>query len=166
MKKLLLFLFLTASATIGTAQTDSVCIKIKELYNTLANKEKDVRNRYKIMPGEIQAGSFGKTTVYKSSYSIPGFINPQFSEGGGSTRKFSTYMEFDKYEDAVKAWEELNTKSHAFFTGGWTFTTFDEPNEVYKRAKIMNDASMLSPTISYKIERVEGKFRFLVEISY
>lgn len=166
MRRYILLLLLVTIGTSLAAQTDSTTAVMLRLYNTLGSKDKIERNKYKATPAEIRAGSLGNTSVYKSTISIPGFSNPEFVEGGGSTRMFTTFMEFGSYEKAVKAWDELNRKVHNDFTGGWTFTETDEPRELYRSAKLSRDGSLMSPVIRYRVERSQEKFRLVLEITY
>jgi hypothetical protein len=164
MKKLILLAFILAAPQL-IAQTDSTCAIITRLYNSLDSKDKVERARYKINPPEVREAAIGKLIIYKSSLAIPGFVEPEFREGSGS-RVFTTYANADTYETAVKMWDDLNLKFHTNFTGGWTFTEYNEPTELYRNSKLMRDGSMLSPVIRYRLERFETKFRLIFEIAY
>ena len=166
MKRYFFLFLLLAAGTKLAAQNDSTAAVIQKIYNTLGSKDKVERSKYKITPGEIKPGSLGNTTTYKSSISVPGFSNPLFIEGGGATRMFTTSAEFASYSEATKAWEAFNQKMHEAFKGGWTFTEYDEPKEVYRSAKLFQDGSSFLPVIRYRLERHADKFKLVLEITY
>lgn len=166
MKRLLILFLLFAAGAPLIAQTDSTCSKILKLYNTLNSNDKNVRNSYKINPASTRSGPLGSVSVYASSYFIPGFQQPEFTEGGGSTRMFTTYASANTYEEATKMWEDFDKQMHNCLTSDWTYTVNDEPKELYKTVKVIQDGSMLNPTIRYYIARNGNSFKLVLEIVY
>lgn len=163
---LLLLSLVFFTGTRLAAQSDSTCATILRLYNTLGAKDKVERNQYKSGPSSSRPGTLGDVTVYKSSMSIPGFTNPEFLEGGGETRRFSTYAETTTYEAAVKLWDELDKHFHACLNSTWTYKEDNNETDLYKSSKVQRDGSLFTPTIRYRLIRVENKFRLMLEILY
>jgi hypothetical protein len=165
MRTILLF-FLLAFAGSAAAQSDSTCAVIMRLYNVLDSKDKSIRDQYKSKEAEMKEGTLGKTAVYKSTLEIPGLVDAQFVEGGGKLRMFTAHADAATYEEAVKLYESFSEKLHSCFRGGWTFTEYNEPRELYKNQKLVKDESLLSPTLKYRIERAGTGFRLVMEIAY